>query len=71
MGYEPRTSPPEHTFLPTRVQSNALMRSVYKDRCINRVSVNVLSKGQGGAILPLDGTKLQELKEMENGINRE
>ena len=32
------------------------------DRCINSVLVNLLTKGQGGAILPMEGTKLQELK---------
>ena len=41
------------------------------DRCINRILVNVLTKGQGGAILPMEGTKLQELKRIENGTIRE
>ena len=40
-------------------------------RCINSVLVNVLTKGHGGAILPMEGTKLQELEKMENGSNRE
>ena len=40
-------------------------------RCINSVLVNVLTKGQGQAILLMEGTKLQELKEIENGTNRE
>ena len=31
-------------------------------RSVNSVLVNVLSKGQGGAILPMQGTSLQELK---------
>ena len=30
--------------------------------CINSVLVNVLTRGQGGAILPMEGTKLQELR---------
>ena len=38
---------------------------------MNSVLVNVLTKGQGGAILPKEGTKLQELKQIENGTNRE
>ena len=33
------------------------------DRCMNRVLVNILTKCQGGAILPMEGTKLQELKQ--------
>ena len=41
------------------------------DHCMNSVLVNVLTKGQGGAIFPMEGTKLQELKEKENGTNRE
>ena len=40
-------------------------------RCINSNSVNVLTKGQGGAILPMQDTNLQELKKIENGTNRE
>ena len=28
------------------------------DRCINSLLVNVLTKGQGGAILPMEGTNL-------------
>ena len=31
-------------------------------RCINSVLVNVLTKGLGGAILPMEDTNLQELK---------
>ena len=47
-------------------------RSNADDDCyINSVLVNVLTKGQGGAILPMEGTKLQELKKVENGTNRE
>ena len=34
------------------------------DRCINSVLVNVLTKGQGGAILPMEDTNLQELKKI-------
>ena len=41
------------------------------DRCINSVLVNVLTKGQGGAILPMEGTNLPELKKIENVTNRE
>ena len=41
------------------------------DRCINSVLVNVLTKGQGGAILPMEGAKLQERKKTENGTSRE
>ena len=41
------------------------------DRCIISVLVIVLTKGQGGAILTMEGTKLQELKKIENGTNRE
>ena len=32
------------------------------DPCINGVLITVLTKGQGGAILAMEGTKLQELK---------
>ena len=31
------------------------------DPCINSVLVNILTKGQGGAMLPMEGTNLQEL----------
>ena len=41
------------------------------DRCINSVLVNVLTKGQGGAILPMEDSNLQELKKIENVTNRE
>ena len=41
------------------------------DRCINNVLVNVLTKGQGGQILPNEGTKLEKLEKLENGISRE
>ena len=40
-------------------------------RCIKLNSVNVLTKGQGGAILPMEDTNLEELKKKENGTNRE
>ena len=40
-------------------------------RCINSLLVNVLTKGQGGAILPMEDTNLQELTELENVTNRE
>ena len=39
-------------------------------RCINSALVNVLTKGQGRAILPMEDTNLQELKKIENGTNR-
>ena len=41
------------------------------NRCINSNSVNVLTKGQGGAILPMKDTNLQELVTLENETNRE
>ena len=40
-------------------------------RCIDSILVSVLTKGQGGAILPMEDTNLQELKKIENGTNRE
>ena len=40
-------------------------------RCRNNTLVNVLTKGQGGAILPMEDTNLQELKKIENVTNRE
>ena len=40
------------------------------DRRINSVSVNVLTKGQGGAILVMEDTNLHELKKIENVTNR-
>ena len=40
-------------------------------RCINSVLVNVLTKGQGRAILPMEDKNLQELKNIENATNRE
>ena len=39
--------------------------------CINSALVNVLTKGQGGAILPMEDTNLQEMKKIENLTNRE
>ena len=39
--------------------------------CINSTLVNVLTKGQGGAILPMENTNLQELRKIENVTNRE
>ena len=38
---------------------------------MDSVLVNVLAKGQGGAILPMEDTNLQELKKIENVTNRE
>ena len=40
-------------------------------RCINSNSVNVLTKDQGRAILPMEDTNVQELKKIENETNRE
>ena len=40
-------------------------------RCINNVLVNVLTKGQGGAILPMEDTNLQEREKIENVTDRE
>ena len=39
--------------------------------CINSILVNVPTKGQGGAILPMEDTNLQELKKTENVTDRE
>ena len=44
--------------------------NVDDNRSINSVLVNVLTKGQGGAILPMEGTNLQELNKIENATNR-
>ena len=41
------------------------------DCCINSVLVNVLTKGQGEAILPMENTNVKELKKIENVTNRE
>ena len=40
-------------------------------RCMISALVNVLTKGHGGAILPMEDTNLQELKKKENVTNRE
>ena len=40
-------------------------------RCINSVLVNVLTNGQGGAILPMEDTNPQELEKIENVTSRE
>ena len=44
-----------------------------RHRCINRVLVNVVTKAQGGAILPMEGTNLHELKKnrkcYQQGVN--
>ena len=40
-------------------------------RCMNSVLVNVLTKDQGGAILPMEDTNLQELEKIEIVTNRE
>ena len=34
-------------------------------------SVNALTKGKGGAILPMEDTHFQELRKIENVTNRE
>ena len=39
-------------------------------RCTNRALVNVVTKGHGGAILPMKGASLQELKKIGNGTER-
>ena len=39
-------------------------------RCIKSVLVNVLTKGQGGGILLMDCTRLQELTTTRNETNR-
>ena len=39
--------------------------------CINSILVNVLTKDQGGAILPMEDANLQEVKKIENVTNRE
>ena len=66
MGFEPRTPFLEHTCLQGTVErSNA-----DRHRCISSVFVNVLTKGQGGAILRMEDTT-QELGKIENGTNRE
>ena len=41
------------------------------NRCINSVLVSVLTEGQGGAILAMEDTNLQELKKKQNETNRE
>ena len=41
------------------------------DCSINSNLVNVLTKGRGHAILPIEGTNLKELKKIENETNRE
>ena len=38
---------------------------------MNSDLVNVLTKGQGGAIIPMEDTNLQELKKIENVTNKE
>ena len=47
--------------------------NAYGYRCINSVLVNVLTKGQGGAIIPMEDTNLQELKKNrkwnQQGVN--
>ena len=62
VGFKPRTPSLEHICLPNNADGY---------RCINSNSVNVLTKVQGGAILPMEYTNLKELKKMENETNRE
>ena len=38
---------------------------------MNNVLVNVLTKGQGGAILSMEDTNLQEVEKIENVTHRE
>ena len=40
-------------------------------RCINSVLINVLTKGQGGAIPPMEDTNLQALEKIGNVTDRE
>ena len=69
MGFEPRTPSLENICLPIRVQIERSNANGYC--CINSVSVYVLTKGQGGAILPMEDTNLQELEKKENVTDRE
>ena len=69
MGFEPRTPSLEHICLPKGFEVECF--NADRRRCINSVSVNVLTKGQGGAILPMEDTNLQELAKIENVTNRE
>ena len=43
------------------------------DRCISSVLVNTLTEGQGGVILPMEGSNLEELKKNrkwnQQGVN--
>ena len=41
------------------------------DRCINSALVNILTKGKGGAMPPMEGTNIQELRKIVNATNRE
>ena len=41
------------------------------DRGINSFLLNVLTKGQGGAIIPMEDTNLQVLEKIENVTNME
>ena len=38
---------------------------------MNSVLVNFLAEGQGGAVLPMEDTNLQEVEKIENVTNRE
>ena len=60
MGIEPRTPSLEPMCLPTDGY-----------RRINSVLEYILTKGQGGAILPMEDTNPQELEKIENGTSRE
>ena len=40
-------------------------------RCKNSTLVNILTRGQGGAIPSMQDTRLQELKKIVNETNRE
>ena len=39
-------------------------------RCINSVLVNVLTKGEGGAILPMEGRNIEEMRKIKHVTNR-
>ena len=52
-------------------QGTVERRNADGDPCIKIVLVNVLTKGQCGAILPMEGTKLEELRKIEKGTNKE
>ena len=68
VGFEPSTPSLEHVCLPKKGTVERLNADGY--HCVNSTLVNVLTKGQGGAILPMEDTNLKELKKIKNGTNR-